>query len=147
MAGSFILWRPYDSTSPVQVDDQNPLPVSMAGDAIATYTDPSGAIYPVKNATATSTADGEFTVVAAVPDKKIRVLALSVSVLTTAGVVSFKAAASGTTIWQLHLALGTPFAQSVRPPLAIFENVEGSALIANNATGVDSFINVAYIEV
>lgn len=90
--------------------------------------------------------DGDYTtvLVAAITGKRIRVVGLVASVLTTAGVFSLKS--NSTTIFAQHLALGAPLAIDM-PGVGICETASGEALLANNAAGVDSFVNVAYTEV
>lgn len=99
-----------------------------------------------KFATATSTADGDYAspLVAAVTGKKIRVMGLTITALTTAGVVSLKH--GSTTIFQAHLALGAPLVAGYTG-LPICETASGVALTPNNGTGVDSFISAMYVEV
>lgn len=107
----------------------------------------SGDTSQIKYATATSTSDGDYAspLVAAVAGKKIRVIALSASVLTTAGVFSLK---GSSTIFQAHLALGTPWAFATNSPkIGLCETDTGAALTPNNGSGVDSFVNVSYVEV
>lgn len=99
-----------------------------------------------KFATATSTADGDYgaALVAAVTGKKLRVIGMVVTVLTTAGVFSLKT--NATVIFQAHCALGTPLVVDL-PGVGICETVSGDPLIANNGVGVDSFVNIAYQEI
>lgn len=106
----------------------------------------SGETGPIKFFSGTDADDGAYTtaLVTAVPAKKIRVLALSITVLTTAGTVAL--AGSGTT-WTVHLGLGMPFVQVGDDDKAVYETASGSALTASNGTGVDSFINGTYCEV
>ena len=89
--------------------------------------------------------DGDYTtpLVAAVTGKKIRVLSLTATVLTTAGVFSLKS--DSTTIFAQHLALGVPLV--VETDGGVCETASGAALIPNNAAGVDSFVNVTYVTV
>lgn len=100
----------------------------------------------VKFALGNDADDGDYTttLVAAVTGKKIRVVGLVATVLTTAGVFSLKT--GSTTIFAQHLALGVPL---VIPAggFPICETVAGEALVASNGTGVDSFVNVTYVEV
>ncbi len=86
--------------------------------------------------------DGDYTtpLVAAVTGKKIRVLSLVATVLTTAGVFSLKS--NSTTIFAQHLALGVPLV--VDTPGGLCETAAGEALIPNNAAGVDSFVSITY---
>ena len=86
--------------------------------------------------------DGDYTttLVAAATGKKIRVVGLVATVLTTAGVFSLKS--GSTVIFAQHLALGVPLVVSM--PAGICETTSGVALTANNGTGVDSYVNVAY---
>ena len=109
---------------------------------------PDGA-YEVKYATGADADDGEYTtaLVAAVTGHKIRVLAITVTVLTTAGLFSLKNGASGATIFQAHCALGAPLTIAPPFPVGVCETGSGVALVANNGTGVDSHVNVSYIEV
>jgi hypothetical protein len=90
--------------------------------------------------------DGDYTtaLVAAVSGKKIRVIGLVATVLTTAGVFSLKS--NSTVIMAQHLALGSPLVVSM-PGIGLCETVAGEALLANNGTGVDSFVSVIYQEV
>lgn len=90
--------------------------------------------------------DGDFTtpVVAAVTGKKIQVMGLVATVLTTAGVFSLKS--GSTVIFAHHLALGAPLVVGFNG-LPICETAAGEALNANNGTGVDSYCTVAYREV
>jgi hypothetical protein len=101
---------------------------------------------PPKFATGTDADDGDYTtaLVAAVTGRKIRVLSLTASVLTTAGVFSLKSAS--TTIFQAHLALGVPLIVGMAG-VPVCETATGEALVASNATGVDSFVNITYTEV
>ena len=89
--------------------------------------------------------DGDYTtaLVAAVSGKKIRVLNLAVTVLTTAGVVTIKS--GSTAILDHHLALGVPLVLDSQR--GVCETASGAALTASNATGVDSFISGAYVEI
>ena len=111
----------------------------------------SGDTSQIKFATGTSTADGDYgtPLVAAVTGKKIRVIALSASVVTTAGSLSFKGTGSLTgTVFQLTLAIGSPFVQSTNSPLiGLFETASGEGITPTNGSGVDSFINATYVEV
>lgn len=97
-------------------------------------------------ATGTDTDDGDYTtaLVAAVSGKKIRVVALSATVLTTAGVFSLKS--GSTVVFRAHLALGMPLVM-VAPDIGICETASGEALVPNNAAGVDSFVNITYVTV
>jgi hypothetical protein len=106
----------------------------------------SGDITAPKFATGSDADDGDYTttLVAAVTGKKIRVLLLSATVLTTAGVFSLKS--NSTTIYQAHLALGTPLNVGTQG-VPVCETATGEALLASNASGVDSFVNVTYTEV
>lgn len=106
----------------------------------------SGDTSQVKYASGNDADDGDYTttLVAAVAGKKIRVLSLVATVLTTAGVFSLKS--GSTTIFAQHLALGTPLVVGTVAG-GICETVAGEALVASNASGVDSFVNVAYVEV
>lgn len=106
----------------------------------------SGETSGLKFATGSDSDDGDYTttLVAAVTGRKIRVVGLVASVLTTAGVFSLKS--GSTVIFQAHLALGVPLAVSM-PGGAICETASGEALVANNAAGVDSFVNVTYVTV
>lgn len=90
--------------------------------------------------------DGDYStpLVAAVTGKKIRVLSLVVTVLTTAGVFSLKS--GSTTIFAQHVALGVPLVAGVLG-VPVCETASGVALTPNNATGVDSFVNITYVEV
>lgn len=105
----------------------------------------SGETSPVKWAYGTDTDDGDYTtaLVAAVTGKKIRVLSLVATVLTTAGVVSLKT--GSTTIFAAHLALGAPLVLAI--PTGICETTSGAALVANNGSGVDSHVAISYVEV
>lgn len=103
----------------------------------------SGDVSAVRYVTANDADDGDYTtvLVAAASGKKIRVVGLVASVLTTAGVFSLKS--NTTVIFAQHLALGSPCVVAM-PGVGICETAAGEALLANNATGVDSFVNVAY---
>jgi hypothetical protein len=105
-----------------------------------------GEFGPPRFSAASDADDGDYTttLVAAVTGKKIRVIGLVVTVLTTAGVFSLKS--NTTTIFAQHLALGSPLVLSM-PGLGICETAAGEALIASNATGVDSFVNVTVQEI
>jgi hypothetical protein len=107
----------------------------------------TGDISRVKYALGNDADDGDYTttLVAAVTGKKIRVVGLVVTVLTTAGVFTLKSAS--TAILAQHLALGVPLVLMSVPGIGICETVAGEALVASNATGVDSYVNVAYVEV
>ena len=100
---------------------------------------------PVKYFSGSDADDGAYTtaLVAAVTGKKIRVLSLSITVLTTAGTVAL--AGSGTT-WTAHLAVGFPLVQTGLG-VPVYETASGVALTATNGAGVDSFINGTYQEV
>lgn len=105
----------------------------------------SGDTSQIKYASGTSTSDGAWSspLVAAVTGKKIRVLALSISVLTTAGSVAL---AGGAATWTVTLLVGTPLvAGGLGVP--VYETTSGAALTPSNGTGVDSFINVSYQEI
>ena len=111
----------------------------------------SGDISRVQYATGTDTDDGDYStaLVAAVTGKKIRVIALSITVLTTAGVVGFKGTGSNTgTVFQAHLALGTPFVMSTGSPyIGLFETATGEGVLPTNGNGVDSFVNCSFVTV
>ena len=90
--------------------------------------------------------DGDYTTtVAGVTGKKIRVLSLVATALTTAGVFSLKSAT--TVIFAQHLALGVPLVVVGTEQAPVCETASGAALIPSNAAGVDSFCNVTYVEV
>lgn len=91
--------------------------------------------------------DGDYTtpLVAAVTGKKIRVLSLVATVLTTAGVFTLKSG-GGTVIFAQHAALGIPLVVG-QPGIPVCETVAGESLLPSNATGVDSYVNVTYVEV
>jgi hypothetical protein len=107
---------------------------------------PIGDTSGIKFASGTNTSDGDWSspLVAAVTGKKLRVMTLSITVLTTAGVVQLKT--GSTVIFQAHLALGTPLTIA-GGGFPICETTSGVALTPNNGTGVDSFINISYYEV
>lgn len=111
----------------------------------------SGETSQVQYASATSTADGDYAtpLVAAVTGKKIRVIALSASVLTTAGSLSFKGTGALTgTVFQLTLAIGAPFVQSTGSPrIGLFETASGEGVTPTNGSGVDSLINCSFVTV
>ena len=111
----------------------------------------SGETSQVKYATATSTADGDYgtPLVSAVTGKKLRVIALSASVLTTAGSLSFKGTGALTgTVFQHTLAIGAPLVMSTGSPrIGLFETATGEGITPTNGTGVDSLINISYVEV
>ena len=90
--------------------------------------------------------DGDYTtaLVAAVTGKRIQVLGLVATVLTTAGVLTLKS--GSTAIFAQHLALGTPLVVNFSG-LPICETAAGVALVASNAAGVDSYCSVIYREV
>ena len=90
--------------------------------------------------------DGDYTtpLVAAVSGKKIKVTLIIATVLTTAGVFSLKS--GSTVIFAQHIALGVPLVVSA-PDIGICETAAGEALVANNATGVDSYCHVGYVTV
>ncbi len=98
---------------------------------------------PVLYASGSDADDGAYTtaLVAAVTGKKIRVLAISITVLTMAGTVAL--AGSGTT-WTAHLGIGAPFVQVGSDRVPVYETTSGTALTATNGTGVDSFINLTF---
>ena len=106
----------------------------------------SGETSQVKFAIGNDADDGDYTtaLVAAVTGKKIRVIGIVVTALTTAGVVSLKT--GSTTIFQAHLALGTPLVVGYTG-VPVCETTSGVALTPNNGTGVDSFITCSYVEV
>lgn len=87
--------------------------------------------------------DGAYTtdLVAAVTGKRIRVLSLVVTVVTTAGVVSILS--GSTTIMAHHLALGTPL--QLDSQRGVCQTAAGEKLTASNAAGVDSFISGSYV--
>lgn len=106
----------------------------------------SGDRSQVKWALGNDSDDGDYTtpLVAAVTGKKLLVRSLVATVLTTAGVVTFK---SGSTAkFAQHLALGTPLVLPDNPS-GWFEVAAGEALTPNNASGVDSYCSVSYQEV
>ena len=106
----------------------------------------SGDTSQVKYALGNDADDGDYTttLVAAVAGRKIRVLSLGVTVLTTAGVFSLKSGA--TVIFAHHLVAGTPLVAGYTP-VGLCETAAGEALVASNGTGVDSYVTVAYVEV
>lgn len=103
----------------------------------------SGDASPIRMVTANDADDGDYTtvLVAAVTGKKVRVLGLIATVLTTAGAFSLKS--DSTVILAQHLALGAPL---VVPPTGfpLCETTSGAALLANNGTNVDSYCTVIY---
>src|SRR5689334_16747655 len=98
-------------------------------------------------ATGTSTSDGDYAtpLAAAVAGKKIRVKAVSITALTTAGLVTLKTATTGTVIYQANVAIGTPFVAYC--PDGLCETLSGEGLTPNNGSGVDSFINCTFVTV
>lgn len=106
----------------------------------------SGETSGYKFAIANDADDGDYTtpLVAAVSGKKIRLIGLTATVLTTAGVVSLKT--GSTTIFQAHVALGAPLVVGYTG-VPICETTSGVALTPNNGTGVDSFLTATYVEV
>ena len=106
----------------------------------------AGELGPYRYAVGNDADDGDFTttLVAAVTGKKIRVIGLTVTILTTAGVFSLKS--GSTTIFNAHLALGSPLVVGFTG-LPVCETASGEALLASNAAGVDSFVNVVVQEV
>ena len=102
-----------------------------------------GEVTGVRFASGSDADDGDYTttLVAAVTGSKIRVVGLVVTVLTTAGVFSLKS--NTTVILAQHLALGSPLVLSM-PGIGICETASGEALLASNAAGVDSYVNVMY---
>lgn len=108
-----------------------------------------GDISQVKYATGSDADDSDYStpLVAAVTGKKIRVLALSVSVLTAAGSVTIKGTGGGT-LYQMTLGIGTPFAASSGAlGVGLFETATGEGVLPSNGATVDSFCNCTYVEV
>ena len=108
----------------------------------------SGDISQIKFATGGDADDGDYStpLVAAVSGKKIRVLAFSASVLTAGGSVTVKGT-GGSTLYQMTLAVGTPFAASTGSPyVGLFETASGEGVLPSNGTNVDSFCNCTYVE-
>lgn len=91
--------------------------------------------------------DGDYSTapIAAVTDKKIRVLSMVVTVVTTAGVVTIKSG-GGSTLLAHHIALGVPLVLGA-PGIPVCETVAGESLLPSNAAGVDSFVSGSYVEV
>lgn len=108
----------------------------------------SGDTSQIKYATGSDADDGDYStaLVAAVTGKKIRVLSLVVTALTTAGVVTIKSG-GGTTLLAHHLALGTPLVIVGGIGAPVCETVAGESLLPSNAAGVDSFVSCTYVEV
>lgn len=106
----------------------------------------SGDVGRVRFAAGQDSDDGDYStaLVAAVTGKKIRVLGLVATVLTTAGVFTLKS--GSTVIFAQHLALGAPLVVSMSGT-GLCETASGEALVASNATGVDSYCSVVYQEV
>lgn len=106
----------------------------------------SGETSGYKYAVGNDADDGDYTtaLVAAVTGKKIRVMGLVATVLTTAGVFSLKT--GSTTIFAAHLALGSPLVVGFTG-VPVCETASGEALTPNNAAGVDSHCVVTYQEV
>jgi hypothetical protein len=90
--------------------------------------------------------DGDYSTpaVAAVTGKKIRVMSLAITVVTTAGVVTIKS--NTTAKLAHHLALGTPLVLGASG-IPVCETASGEALVPSNAAGVDSFCSGTYVEV
>lgn len=107
----------------------------------------SGDTSPVKFANGNDADDGDYStaLVAAVTGKKIRVLSICVTVLTTAGVLTLKSG-GGSTLLAHHIALGTPLVLGSEG-IPVCETVAGESLLPSNAAGVDSFISCTYVEV
>lgn len=105
----------------------------------------SGECGPLQYASGTDTDDGDYStpLVAAQSGKKIRVLQLTASVLTTAGTFSLK---GGAATWAMHLALGSPLVVSTQG-VPVYETATGAALTPSNGSGVDSFCNVTWCTV
>lgn len=97
-------------------------------------------------ATGTDTDDGDYStpLVAAVTGKKIRVLGFTATVLTTAGTVTLKSNSTAKAVF--HLALGAPLVVGYAG-VPVMETAAGEALVPSNGSGVDSFVNVTYVEV
>ena len=109
----------------------------------------SGDTSVIKYGTQSDADDGDYStaLVAAVSGRKIRVLALSVSVLTSAGTVTIKGT-GGSTLYQMTLGVGLPFAASTGSTLTgLFETASGEGVLPSNGTNVDSFCNCTYVEV
>lgn len=107
----------------------------------------SGDTSPVKFANGSSASDGDYgtALVAAVTGKKIRLLQLVVTVLTTAGVVTIKSG-GGSTLLAHHVAIGTPLVLGALG-IPVCESVSGESILPSNAAGVDSFVSATYVEV
>lgn len=107
----------------------------------------SGDTSAPKFARGTDTDDGDYTtaLVTGVTGKKIRLLQLAVSVLTTAGTVAIKSS-GGSTLLTHHVALGVPLVLGA-PGIPVCESVTGEGILPSNGTGVDSFISATYVEV
>lgn len=97
-------------------------------------------------ATSTSTSDWDYAspIVAGVTGKKIRVIAISASALTTAGSFTLKSS-GGTAIFQSTLAIGTPIVAYC--PSGLCESLSGEGITPSNGTGVDSFVNLTTVTV
>lgn len=102
----------------------------------------------VKVATASSTANTSFSVVAAVASKKIRVIAMLASDPSANPIaISFQDASGGTTLCTLALLAHTTIAHAAPPGAFLFETTAGNALFATTADTNDRRITVTYIEV
>lgn len=103
----------------------------------------SGDTSQVKFFNASGTSDGSYDVIAAVTNKRLRILSLTVSVVTTAGAVTLQS--GSTTIGILNTALGVPF--TVASPSGVCQTATSEKFAASNGAGVDSAVFGSYVEV
>ena len=104
-------------------------------------------VYTVKNADINATASGDTTVVAAVANKKLRVISVGIFPVSAAVNISWKSGASTTKIQPGTYVINEGFMLSDLSPGWFVETDSGEALVINlSATAnVRGFVN--YIEV
>ena len=105
----------------------------------------------LKSVSGTAASNGDNTLVAAVADKKIKVYAFSLTIISTTAVTClFQSGASGTEKWRV--ALQTPSGVAgganlaVPPPAHLFETAVNTLLNLNLSAAVTVHYSVAYFE-
>jgi hypothetical protein len=104
-----------------------------------------GTAYTVKTAAIAATSDGDNTIIAAVASKKLTILSIMIST-TAAGLVALKDGAASTKGTLRSGGDGYGFSQVAAPGSFLFQGTANTAFIINNATGVDTYGWVTYIE-
>lgn len=150
ITGGVVMWE--DTSDTIRAASAaNPFPVEViSSPGGSVLPDPvvnsSAVAVPIKFASVNATTDGDNTVIAAVPTKKLRILGY-VLTATGAGTITLKSATAGA-IGRIICSAngaGASYPGGVDAPAC--ETVAGEAFVINNPVGVDTMGHLSYIEI